>query len=156
MSYESRLAELQIVLPPAPAPVGAYVAAARAGGLVFTAGQLPWRDGQLLAAGKVPTAVDVPRAQAAARQAVLNALAAVRAEVGTLDAVVRVVRLNVFVNSAAGFADQAQVANGASQLLTDIFGDAGRHTRVALGAAELPLNACVELDIVVEVKAGHG
>ena len=152
MSYETRLKELQIELPPVAAPVGSYVAAVRAGGLVFTAGQLPWRDGRLVATGKVGAAVDVPTAQAAARQAAINALAAVRAEVGTLDAVVRVVRLNVFVNSAAGFTDQAQVANGASQLMTEIFGDAGRHTRVALGAAELPLNACVELDIVVEVK----
>jgi len=150
MSYESRLTELQITLPPA-APVGAYVPAVRAGNLVFTAGQLPWCDGKLLAVGKVPTEVSVTSAQAAARQAVLHALSAVRAEVGTLDAVVRVVRLNVFVNSSAGFVEQAQVANGASGLLTEVFGQAGRHTRVALGAAELPLNAAVELDIVVEV-----
>jgi len=151
MSYESRLTELHMALPPSAAPVGAYVSAVRVGSLVFTAGQLPWRDGQLQAVGKVPTAVTVEAAQAAARQAVLNALAAVRAEVGTLDAVVRVVRLNVFVNSAAGFVEQAKVANGASELLVEIFGPAGRHTRVALGAAELPLDAAVELDIVVEV-----
>ena len=158
MSYETRLTELKIELPPAPKPVGSYVAAVRVGDLVFTAEQLPLRDGQLVATGKVGAAgmagaaVDVPMAQAAARQAMINALAAVRAEVGTLDAVVRVVRLNVFVNSAAGFTDQAQVANGASGLLTDIFGDAGRHTRVALGAAELPLDAAVEVDMIVEVK----
>ena len=148
MTAEANIKELGIELPPAAAPVGAYVSCVRAGGLVFTAGQLPTKDGRLIAAGKVPTDVPLETAQAAARQACLNALAAVRAELGSLDAVARVLRLNVFVNSADGFTDQAKVANGASQLLVEIFGESGKHTRCAVGAAELPLNAPVELDLV--------
>jgi len=124
----------------------------RSGGWIFTAGQLPLRDGKLTALGKVPSPVTLEQARAAARQAVLNALAAVRAEAGSLDAVARVVRLNVFVNSSGGFTDQAQVANAASELLAEVFGEAGRHTRCAVGVAELPLNAPVELDLIVEVR----
>ncbi len=149
MNVEARLKAMGIELPAAAAPVGAYVPAVRAGDLIFTAGQLPMMDGKLLTAGKVPTDVPLDAAQAAARQACLNALAAVRAEVGSLDAVARVVRLNVFVNSAPGFTEQAKVANGASELLAEIFGAAGKHTRCAIGAAELPLNAPVELDLIV-------
>jgi enamine deaminase RidA (YjgF/YER057c/UK114 family) len=152
MTVEQRIRACGCELPDAPRPVGAYVPAVRAGDLVFTAGQLPMRDGQLTATGKVPTDVPLEAAQAAARQAVLNALAAVRGEVGELDRVVRVVRLNAFVNSAAGFTDQAKVANGASELLLEAFGDAGRHTRCAIGAAELPLDAPVELDLIVEIE----
>ena len=151
MDIEKRLNELGIDLPPAPKPVGSYVASARAGKLVFTAGQLPMKDGKLLAEGKVPADVDLATAQAAARRAVLNALAAVKAEVGSLDSVARVVRLNCFVNSSPGFTDQAQVANGASDALTEIFAEAGLHTRCAIGAAELPLNAAVELDLIVQI-----
>lgn len=152
MSAEAKLKEMAIDLPAPAAPVGAYVPAVRAGGMIFTAGQLPGKGGKLLAAGKVPTDVPLEAAAAAARQACLNALAAVRAELGSLDAVARVVRLNVFVNSAAGFTDQAKVANAASDLLLEIFGQAGRHTRCAIGAAELPLNAPVELDLILEIK----
>jgi enamine deaminase RidA (YjgF/YER057c/UK114 family) len=152
MTPEQHLKAMAIELPPAPAPVGAYVPAVRSGKLVFTAGQLPLRDGRLAAAGKVPTDVPLESARSAARQAVLNALAAIRGEIGSLDSIARVVRLNVFVNSAGGFTDQAKVANGASELLAEIFGDAGRHARCAIGAAELPLNAPVELDLVVELK----
>jgi len=124
----------------------------RAGSLIFTAAQIPTKDGKLIATGKVPRDVSLADAQAAARQAVINALAAVRAELGTLDAVARVVRLNVFVNSAPTFTDQPKVANGASELLLEIFGDAGRHTRCAVGAAELPLDAPVELDLIVSAS----
>jgi len=151
MAIEERLKELGVALPAAARPVGAYVAAVKAGGMAFTAGQLPLAEGRMAATGKVPGEVSVEGAQAAARQSVLNALAAVRAELGTLDRVRRVVRLNVYVNSSAGFTDQAKVANGASELLVAVFGEAGRHTRCAIGAAELPLNAPVELDLIVEV-----
>ena len=151
MSIEKRLSELGIDLPPAPKPVGAYVPTVRTGNLIFTAGQLPGKDGKLLAEGHVPAEADLDTAQAGARQAALNALAAVKAEVGSLDAVVRIVRANCFVSSSPGFTDQAKVANGASEVLKDIFGDAGLHTRCAIGAAELPLNAAVELDLIVEV-----
>ncbi len=138
-------------VPPPPKPVGLYVPALRTGNLVFTSGQLPVAAGTLLATGKVPADVPLERAQQCARQAVLNALAAVEAAVGSLDAVRRVVRLNVFVNSAPGFHDQAKVANAASEILVRAFGESGAHTRCAIGAAELPLNAPVELDLVVEV-----
>jgi len=152
MTAEQRLLDLGLELPDAPAPVGAYVPAVLAGGLVFTAGQLPMLDGKLTAVGKVPADVPLDQAQAAARQATLNALAAVRGQVGSLDRLTRVVRLNVFVNSSPGFTDQAKIANGASELLVEVFGQAGRHTRCAIGAAELPLNAPVELDLIAEVS----
>jgi enamine deaminase RidA (YjgF/YER057c/UK114 family) len=151
MAIQDRLRALGLDLPPAPKPVGAYVPGVRAGGLLFTAGQLPLKDSRLVATGKVPSDVPLEDAQAAAKQAVLNALSAAAAEAGSLDAIRRIVRLNVFVSSAAGFSDQAKVANGASELLVELFGEAGRHTRCAIGASELPLNAPVELDLIVEV-----
>jgi len=156
MTPEEKLQKLGLELPAPPAPVGAYIPAVRTGNLIFTAGQIPTKQGELLATGKVPSDVPMDIAQAATMQATLNALAAVRGalaqdgEDGSLGRVVRVVRLNVFVNSAAGFTDQAAVANAASNLLIGLFGDAGRHTRCAIGAAELPLDASVELDLVVE------
>ena len=152
MSIETRLKELGIELPAPVKPLGAYVPAVRTGNLVFTSGQVPLKGETLVAAGKVPTEVTVEQAQAAARVAVLNALSAVRSEVGSLDAVARIVRMNVFVNSAPGFTSQALVGNGASELLSEIFGEAGRHTRCAIGAAELPRNAPVEIDLVVELR----
>jgi len=151
MNPEKKLTELGLELPPAAAPVGAYVPAVRSGNLVFTAGQLPMVDGELTAVGKVPATVPLDTAQAAARQAALNALAAISGLVGSIDCITRIVRVNVFVNSSAGFTDQAKVANGASEMLAEVFGEAGRHTRCAIGAAELPLDAAVELDMVVEV-----
>jgi len=153
MEAEHRLSELGIELPPPAKPVGVYVPAVRTGRLIFTAGQLPMAGGELTAVGKVPQAVTLAEAQAAARQAALNALAAVRDLAGTLQAVRRIVRLNVYVNSSPGFTDQAEVANGASELLGEIFGPIGAHSRCAIGAAELPLNAPVELDLIVEIQA---
>jgi enamine deaminase RidA (YjgF/YER057c/UK114 family) len=153
MTPEQKLQSLEIDLPAPAAPVGAYVAAVRTGNLVFTAGQLPMKDGSLTAAGKIPADVSLADAQLAARQALLNALSALRAEVGSLDKVSRIVRLNVLVNSSPGFTDQAKVANGASDLLLEVFGPAGVHTRTAVGAAELPLNASVELDITAEISS---
>ena len=153
MTPEQKLQSLGIELPSPAAPVGAYVAAVRTGNLVFTAGQLPMKDGSLTATGKTPADVSLPDAQLAARQALLNALSALRAEIGSLDNVSRIVRLNVLVNSSPGFTDQAKVANGASDLLLEVFGQAGVHTRTAVGAAELPLNAPVELDITAEISS---
>ena len=149
---EDKIREMGLEIPPSPKPAGAYVPAVRSGNLLFTAGQLPMADGKLVAMGKVPTDVSLEDAQLAARQALLNALSAARGELGSLDKIARIVRLNVFVSSAAGFTDQAKVANGASEMLLEIFGPAGRHTRCAIGAAELPLNTPVELDIIVELK----
>ncbi len=151
MTPEMKLEQLGFELPPVAKPVGAYVPAVRTGDLIFTAGQIPIKDGRLTAEGKVPSDVSLPDAQAAARQCVLNALSAVRSLTGSLEAVARVVRVNVFVNSSAGYTAQAKVANGASELLLEVFGESGRHTRCAVGAAELPMNAPVELDLVVEV-----
>jgi enamine deaminase RidA (YjgF/YER057c/UK114 family) len=148
MTPSEKLSELGLELPAVAPPVGAYVPAVRAGDLIFTAGQLPARGGELTAAGKVPAEVSLEDARAAAHLACLNALAAAAEAAGGLDAIARIVRLNVFVHSAAGFTDQAKVANGASELLGELF--PGGHTRCAIGAAELPLNAAVELDLVVE------
>jgi len=155
MTPEENLQKLGLELPPAAKPLGAYVSAVRSGNLVFTAGQVPLKDGELLAKGKVPTDVPLDVAEASAMQAALNGLAAVRAALGegaTLERVVRVVRVNVFVNSAPGFTGQARVSNAASELMVLAFGEAGRHSRCAVGAAELPLNAPVEIDLVVEVS----
>ncbi len=148
MNPEKKLTELGLELPPAAAPVGAYLPAVNTR---FPAGQLPMVAGELIAAGKVPGDVAIEDAQAAARQAALNALAAVAGLVGSIDAITRIVRVNVFVNSSPGFTDQAAVANGASEMLAEVFGEPGRHTRCAIGAAELPLDAAVELDMIVEV-----
>ncbi len=152
MTIDEKLTSLGIELPAVASPVGAYVPVVRTGDLVFTSGQLPLVGGELMAAGKVPSDIDLEQAYAGARQAALNALAAIKAELGSLDEVAQVVRVNCFVNSAAGFTDQAKVANGASELLAEVFGSAGIHTRCAIGAAELPLNAAVELDIIVQVR----
>jgi len=151
MTPEQRLCQQGLALPPAPKPIGAYVPAVRTGRLVFVSGQLPTREGQLLARGHVGAEVSLAEAQACARQAALNALAVVAAEVGGLDRVTRVVRLTGHVASAPGFTDQPKVLNAASDLLADAFGEAGRHSRAALGAAELPLGAPVELELLVEV-----
>ncbi|NLF30874.1 MAG: RidA family protein [Planctomycetes bacterium] len=154
MSMSQRLKDLGLALPPVPKPVGSYVPSVRVGALVFTSGQLPLRDGALIATGKVGGAVSPDDAALAARQAALNALAVAADAAGGLDRIRRIIRVNVFVASADGFTGQARVANGASDLLVALFGDAGRHTRCALGAAELPLDAPVELDMIVEVAQG--
>ena len=151
-SREQTVRRLGFDIPEPARPIGAYVPAVRSGNLVFTAGQIPAKGGKLILTGKVPTDVSLEQAQAAAREALLNALGALRGEIGSLDRVVRIVRLNVFVNSAPGFTDQARVANAASELLEQIFGDAGPHTRCAVGAAELPLNSPIELDLIAEVE----
>jgi enamine deaminase RidA (YjgF/YER057c/UK114 family) len=151
MTATARLAELGIELPKVAAPVAAYVPAVRSGDLVFTSGQLPTVAGELLARGLVGTAVEPELAKELARTCALNALAAVDALVG-LDAVVRVVKVVGFVASAAGFTGQPGVVNGASELLGEVFGDAGIHARSAVGVAVLPLDAPVEVELVVEVR----
>ncbi|KPJ72178.1 MAG: LysR family transcriptional regulator [Planctomycetes bacterium DG_20] len=153
MTPEQRLRDMGLELPPAPKPVGAYIPAVRTGNLVFVSGQLPMKDGALLATGHVGAEVSLEEAQGCARQAALNALAVVAAEAGGLANVARVVRLTGHVASAPGFTDQALVMNAASELVGACLGDAGRHSRAALGAAELPLGSPVELEMIVEVKA---
>ncbi|MFN2534854.1 MAG: RidA family protein [Pseudonocardiaceae bacterium] len=150
MSWSARLTELGLVLPPLPSPAGAYVPAVRCGLLVFTAGQVPLVKGAVAVTGKLGAGIDTARGRELARICVLNALAAVDNLVG-LDAVIRVVKLVGFVASASGFTAQPAVLNGASELLGDIFGQAGAHARSAVGVAELPMGAPVEIELIVEV-----
>jgi len=152
MSYEAKLAELGITLPPAPKPVATYIPAVRAGDLLFLSGTGPFKDGAIVYAGKLGKDFTVEQGYEAARLTLLNALAMVRQELGTLDRVTRVVRLTGHVASAEGFIQQPAVINGASDLLVQIFGEAGRHARLALGAAELPLNMAIELELILQVK----
>lgn len=150
MSPRARLAELGLELPAVAKPVAAYVPAVRTGDLVFTSGQLPLVGGQLALSGLVGDAVTPDQAHDLARTCALNALAAVDALVG-LDAVTRVVKVVGFVASAPGFTGQPAVVNGASELLGAVFGEAGQHARSAVGVAVLPLDAPVEVELVVEV-----
>ena len=150
-TVEDRLSSLGLTVPEVVPPVAAYVPTVRTGNLVFTSGQLPARDGEMLATGKLGGEVSEEQGFECARQCALNALAAVKAEVGSLDAVKRVVKAVVFVSSTPDFTAQPKVANGASELLADAFGDAGRHARSAVGVPVLPLDVPVEVELVVEV-----
>lgn len=150
MTWADNLAELDLALPEVVAPAGAYVPATRAGMFVFTAGQVPMVDGELAAAGKVGEEIGLEQAQRLARTCTLNALAAIDSVCG-LDAINRVVKVVGFVASAPGFNKQPAVLNGASELLGEIFGAAGEHARSAVGVAELPMNAPVEVELIVEV-----
>jgi enamine deaminase RidA (YjgF/YER057c/UK114 family) len=147
---EERLAALGLSVPQVAAPVASYIPALRSGDHVFTSGQLPLRDGELIHTGKVGGEVTLEDGAACAQQCVLNALAAVASQV-PLDQVRRIVKLTVFVASTPDFTGQPKVANGASDLVGEVFGEAGRHTRSAVGVAVLPLDAPVEVEMVVEV-----
>lgn len=149
---EEKLAALGLTLPPVAAPLAAYVPAVRTGSLIYTAGQLPVVDGKLLSAGKVGADVGAAEAAALARTCALNALAAAAAVAGGLSAMRRIVKLTGFVASAPDFTGQPQVVNGASELLLEVFGEAGRHARSAVGTAVLPLDAPVEIELIVEVS----
>jgi enamine deaminase RidA (YjgF/YER057c/UK114 family) len=150
VTASERLTELGIALPAVAAPVAAYVPAVRTGSYVYTSGQLPMVDGKLATTGKVGGELTPEEARDLARICALNALAAVDALVG-IDTVARIVKVVGFVASAAGFTGQPAVVNGASELLGEIFGEAGRHARSAVGVAELPLGAPVEVELVVEL-----
>lgn len=163
---EAALARLGLELPAPARPVAAYIPTRRvqwgpsaatgtgaesaSRGLLFVSGQIPTRDGKLLATGTVPSLVSIEEATACARQCVLNALAAIKAELGSLDEVRQVVRVGVWVASDPGFPEQSKVANGASELLQQVFAEAGRHVRAAVGAIALPLGAPVEVEMTVE------
>lgn len=151
-TIESRLADLGIVLPDPPKPVASYVPAARTGDLLVVSGQLPFKDGGLLATGPVPSAVSIEDAMEAARWCGINGLAVARAALdGDLDRIRRVVRLGVFVQSDDRFDAQPKVANGASDLMVEVLGDAGRHARAAVGVNALPLDTSVEVEFTFEV-----
>jgi enamine deaminase RidA (YjgF/YER057c/UK114 family) len=151
---DSILAKLQsmgLALPEVPTPVAAYVNCVRSGNLLFLSGGLPI-DGTRKVIGKVPTQVSVDQAKDAARMIMLNRLAVIRDAIGTLDNIKQIIALNGFVNSEADFYDHPQVINGASEFLVDLLGDKGKHSRTALGAAALPLNVAVEINLIVEVE----
>lgn len=151
MDAEQKLTELGLQLPMPPAPLAAYRPWIRTGDLLFVSGQLPMENGILTAAGKLGRDLDEEAGQNAAARCALNGLAQVRAALGSLNRVKQTVRLAGFVNSAPGFTGQPAVLNGASELLVEIFGERGVHTRVAVGAAELPLNAAVEIEFLFEI-----
>ncbi len=155
-SPSERLRTLGAELPETPAPAGSYIPATRVGNLVFTSGQLPFEGGELSATGKVGADVSLEEAQKAARLCALNALAAAGEKVGGLDNIRGVVKVVGFVASAEGFNGQAQVINGASDFIGEVFGDAGLHARSAVGVAELPLNTPVEVEITATTEEYSG
>jgi enamine deaminase RidA (YjgF/YER057c/UK114 family) len=151
MTASERLAELGLTLPPVAQPVAAYIPAVLTGNYVYTSGQLPLVDGKLRGTGKVGEDVAVDEAAGLARICALNALAAIASVAGGLDAITRIVKVTCFVSSAPTFTGQAQVANGASEFLIEVLGDAGRHARSAVGMAVLPLDSPVEVELIAEV-----
>ena len=153
MKPSENLSRLGIVLAPPAGPFGAYVPARRAGSLIYVAGQLPMRDGTLIASGPVPSSCPLEQARQAARQCAVNGVAAAAGLVGGVDRLVGVVRVGAFVASDDSFTQQPQVANAASELLLEIFGDSGRHVRAAVGVNVLPLGASVEIEFIFEAVA---
>lgn len=143
-----KLASMNIQLPPLSGPFGAYVPVKRAGALIYVSGQLPTKDGKLLATGQVPSRCSIDQARLAARQCVINALAAVQAVEGSIDQLAGVLRVGAFISSDGNFTEQPKVANAASELLLELFGDAGKHIRAAVGTNTLPLDAAVEIEFV--------
>ncbi len=149
---EEKISQLGFTLPAAPKPLASYIPAVKAGNLVFTAGQLPIKDGSLAFKGKLGKELNEDDGKKAAQLCALNCLSVIRNEIESLDKIDRVIKLTVFVNSADGFINHPQVANGASDLIKEIFGENGKHVRSAVGVAELPLNAPVEIDMIVKIK----
>jgi len=149
---EKRLDALNIILPSPPKPVGSYVPVLITGKLAFVSGQIPIKDGKVIYAGKVSTDLSVEDAQKAARLCVINALAQLKAELGNLDRISKIVKVSGFVNSPPEFTDQPKVINGASDLLFEIFGQKGQHARIAVGVSSLPLNSAVEIDLIAEIN----
>jgi enamine deaminase RidA (YjgF/YER057c/UK114 family) len=148
---ESKLSELKISLPDAPKPVAAYIPAKQTGNLVFTAGQIPMVNGELISKGLLGQDVEIDEANKAARICTLNALAAIKGVIGDLDRIKQIVRVVGYVASVPTFTQQPAVVNGASELLLEIFGENGKHARSAVGMAVLPLNASVEIELTVEI-----
>ena len=149
---EDHLRRLGLSLPDPPKPVGAYVPAVRSGPFLFVSGMIPMISGEVIYKGRIGEALSLEQGQEAARLALLNALSVIREALGGLDRIGRIVRLTGYVSSASGFTQQAQVLNAASGLLVEVFGETGRHARSAIGAAVLPLDAAVELELIVTVN----
>jgi enamine deaminase RidA (YjgF/YER057c/UK114 family) len=152
MGLQEKLKSLGIELQPVSGPFGAYVPAKRVGNLIYVAGQLPIKDGKLLASGQVPSRCSIDQARLAARQCVFNALSAVLAIEGNLNSLEGVVRVGAFVNSDTSFTEQPKVANGASELLLELFGDSGKHARAAVGVNTLPLDTAVEIEFIFQTR----
>ncbi len=149
---DKRLDALNIILPSPPKPAGSYVSVVITGKLAFVSGQIPIKDGKVIYAGKVSKDLSVEDAQKAARLCVINALAQLKTELGSLDRISKIVRVSGFVNSPPEFTDQPKVINGASDLLFEIFEQRGQHTRIAVGVSSLPLNSAVEIDLIAEIN----
>jgi enamine deaminase RidA (YjgF/YER057c/UK114 family) len=152
MSFEEKIKSLNLILPSAPSAIAAYIPAKKNGNIIYTSGQLPLKEGKLIYTGKVGKDLDVQQAKEAMQQSCLNALAAIKALTGSLDSIQSIVKLTAFVASHENFTEQHLVANAASELLFSIFGEIGRHARSAVGLTVLPLNAPVELEMIIEVK----
>lgn len=151
--YEQKIKEiLGYELPSAPKPIAAYIPAQRNGDLIYTSGQLPIKNGKLLAEGKVGYEVSEEKAIECAQLCAVNCLSAIKSLIGNLENIEQIVKLTVFVNSTLGYSSQPKVANGASEFLVNVFGDIGKHVRSAVGVTELPLNAPVEIEMIVRVK----
>ncbi len=148
---DEKLALLNITLPTPPKPAGSYIPVVKTGNLIFVSGQIPMKDGQVQFKGQVPTTISIEDAQKAAKLCTINVLAQLKAELGTLDRISRIVRVSGFVSSSQEFFEQPKIINAASDLLFEIFGDKGKHARVAVGVASLPLNSAVEIDLIAEI-----
>ena len=147
---EEKLESLGILLPTPPKPAGSYIPVVRTGNLVFVSGQIPMKDGQVQFKGQVPTSISVEDAQSAARLCIINVLAQLKSELGTLDKISKIVKVSGFVNCVQEFYEHPKIINAASDLLFEIFGENGKHARVALGVKSLPLNSVVEIDLIAE------
>ena len=147
---EDKLKELSIEIPTPPSPAGSYIPVITTGNLAFISGQIPMKEGKVVFEGKVPNVQSLDSAREAAKICIINALAQLKANLGSLDKITKFVRISGFVNSAPDFVEQPKVINAASDLLIDIFGDMAKHSRIAVGVASLPLNSTVEIDMVVE------
>lgn len=148
---DEKLALLGITLPTPPKPAGSYIPAVKTGNLIFISGQIPMQDGQVQFKGQVPTTISVEEAQRAARLCIINVLAQLKVELGTLDKILKIVKVSGFVNSSPEFYEHPKIINSASDLLFEIFGEKGKHTRIAVGVSSLPLNSAVEIDLIAEI-----
>jgi enamine deaminase RidA (YjgF/YER057c/UK114 family) len=148
---DEKLASLNIILPTPPKPAGSYIPVVKTGNLVFVSGQIPMKDGQVQFKGQVPTSISIEDAQKAAKLCIINVLAQLKSELGTLDKISRIVRVSGFVSSSQEFYEHPKIINAASDLLFEIFGEKGKHARVAVGVASLPLNSAVEIDLIAEI-----
>lgn len=149
---EEKISSLKIILPNPPKPAGSYVPIIKTNNLLFVSGQIPIKDGKVAYSGKVPKDISVEDGQKAAKLCIINALAHLKNELGNLDRISKIVKVSGFVNSMPEFTEQPKVINGASDLLFEIFGTAGQHARIAVGVSSLPLNSCVEIDLVAEIN----